>query len=230
MTQTFLHGGCRGDIIYSLPAVIALGGGHYVLDGWHDMHPILDQQPYIRGVSQYTRQHIDYDFRPYAHDWQVKRRHLAQTHWSVLGGVKPLDLSQPWLDVPPVPTTEIVVQVSPRWPGVMSLEILHDYRDRAAFIGLPEEYDALNIPMECIPPSDIMTFAGRIRAAKLFVGNQSFGFSLAEAMKIPRIVTPNHEWRNCKPQSANGHATISHELIDHYLSGISTNSTGSSVK
>ena len=61
------HSGKLGDIIYSLPTVLRLGGGNYLLDtslrffnkpalgkrAGDAIIPILEAQPYIQSVDNY---------------------------------------------------------------------------------------------------------------------------------------------------------------------------------
>jgi hypothetical protein len=58
-----------------------------------------------------------------------------------------------------------------------------------------------------------------IRGSKLFVGNQSFPYSLAEAMKHPRVLEVCPICPNCCPQGPNGYAGLTKDVLDHYLEG-----------
>jgi hypothetical protein len=61
--------------------------------------------------------------------------------------------------------------------------------------------------------------AGVIRGCKLFVGNQSLAFSMAEAMKHPRVLEVCAYAPNCDPQGPNGHIRLTQGIIRKYLMG-----------
>ena len=51
----------------------------------------------------------------------------------------------------------------------------------------------------------------------MFVGNQSFVYSLAEALKVNRIQESFQGSPNCLPKSDNGHTILNDKIIRHYL-------------
>ncbi len=65
--------------------------------------------------------------------------------------------------------------------------------EKVGFMGLKYEYDDFvqrnNIKqVEYIPTNNAYEFALNLLSTKLFIGNQSLGFSIAEGLKIPRAV------------------------------------------
>jgi len=106
------------------------------------------------------------------------------------------DLSQPWLDVEVddfVPHDAIIVNRTERAINpTISYAFLKKYEKRIIFAGHKEEWIIfcqqfnLNIPRLII--KDFYELASVIRSAKLFIGNQSLCFSIAEAVKVPRIL------------------------------------------
>lgn len=78
MTKTFRHAGDRGDILASLPAIRALGGGVLLIeaanytrekltpDNWLGIDKLLREQPYIADVQPWIGQRVNFnlnDFR-----------------------------------------------------------------------------------------------------------------------------------------------------------------------
>ena len=62
------------------------------------------------------------------------------------------------------------------------------------FIGLKEEFDDLKKSikkLEYYDSKDFLELASIIKNAKLFIGNLSFGYALAEAIKVPRLLSLN---------------------------------------
>jgi hypothetical protein len=65
--------------------------------------------------------------------------------------------------------------------------------------------------------------ASVILGSKVFVGNQSFAFSLAEATKHPRILEVLLQDSNCMPQSENGFTRLTQNVLRHFVFGESLN-------
>lgn len=121
------------------------------------------------------------------------------------------DLSKPWLFVEPnelIPSDAIIVNRTERAQNQsLSYSFLKEYEKRLFFVGLDQEYKKfcsdwdLNIGHLIV--KDFLELASIIRSAKCFIGNQSLCFSLAEALKVPRVlevcpylpnVIPTGEW------------------------------------
>ena len=100
LETNFLHPGAHGDIIYSLPAVIAFGGGSFYFKNkgnFHTLHSLVSSQPYISSVNMYTKadkHKIDVDFQAAAAE-DVNKKHLCECFLDPFN--KTYDLSKPWL-------------------------------------------------------------------------------------------------------------------------------------
>lgn len=73
----------------------------------------------------------------------------------------------------------------------IDLNYLKEFQNHLVFIGLPYEHDAFcrnffKIPFQ--PCKDMLEMAQYMAGAKGFIGNQSGIYSLAECMKVPRIL------------------------------------------
>lgn len=214
----FLHPGKRGDIIYCLPTIKKLGGGRLYLSSCLDLAPLLCELDYIKACLPWEGEKIDYDFNPFADDTKIETKHLVQTHWNVFYPNSTLDISEPWMDVEPKEIAELIITKSTRWPGNADWNVLERYKKRAVYVGWEWEYRHFrhfNVAYHYV--RNALEFAQVIRGAKLFAGNQSFGFSLAEAMKVPRILDESYEWPNCTPHSSNGRIGFDVEFIEKYM-------------
>jgi len=110
-------------------------------------------------------------------------------------------LNQAWLQAPPDTSVKdaIVVARSSRYraPGI-SYKFLKNYPD-VQFIGLPEEFEDMKKMVPAIKyrrVNDFLEMAAIVAGAKLFIGNQSFPFSIAEALKVNRLLEVNFECPN----------------------------------
>lgn len=221
----FKHSGNVGDIIYALPCMLAIAGeadihlhlsvhqkalygkmhhplGNVMLDEKmvELLQPLLLAQPKIKTCDILTDQAIDVDLdiiRRYP--LLLDRGNIARWYFWAYG--VNYDLCRPWLSVAPDPSLQnaIIVARSHRYhaPGI-------DYRflDRQPevyFIGLPSEYESMKkmVPrISYLPTGNFLELARLIAGCKLFIGNQSFPFSVAEALKVKRLLevyfrTPN---------------------------------------
>ena len=58
-----------------------------------------------------------------------------------------------------------------------------------------------------------------IAGAKVFIGNQSFPYSLAEAMKVPRVLEVFMDALNSLPHGRKGYTRLTPELLDSLMEG-----------
>lgn len=76
------------------------------------------------------------------------------------------------------------------------------------FVGLQEEYEDMkkSIPhLRYHPVNDFLQLAQLIAGCKFFIGNQSFPYSLAEALKVKRALEVNFENPNVIPEGDNAY-------------------------
>jgi hypothetical protein len=231
----FRHSGLIGDIIYAIPAMNVLAGGkeihlhllinqkslykksmrHYNQNKilteksveW--LAPLLLSQPDFTTCDIYVNQRIDYDldeFRRFPFDYNMG--HICRWYFLTYGITT--DLSKPWLFVKPDISfgNEIVISRSFRYraPGI-SYDFLAAY-PRLTFLGLPEEF----ADMQKVLPhlkyhrvNDFLEMAQIIAGCKFFIGNQSFPYSLAEALKVKRGLEVCFECPNVIPEGEFGY-------------------------
>lgn len=106
------------------------------------------------------------------------------------------DLSKRWLDIPVndhMPPETIIINRTERCQNpTISYSFLKKYEDRLLFAGHRHEWATfctkfdLKIPLLTV--NNFLELAIAIRSCSFFIGNQSLCFSLAEAMKVPRIL------------------------------------------
>ncbi len=171
--------------------------------------PLLLSQPQFNKCEALTGQPIHYDltaFRELPFDYRMG----SIARWYFLTYGINWDLGRSWLTVPPNRNFEdaIVVAHSSRYrsPGI-SYAFLEKY-PRVVFTGVPEEFAEMKtqIPsLEYAPVNNFYELASIISGSKLFIGNQSFPFSLAEAMKVKRVLEVFHQCPNVITEGANGY-------------------------
>jgi hypothetical protein len=242
--KTFQHSGNLGDIIYSLPAVIALGGGILYIKtetgrlGLSNEAPapnpmtepmarqlieLLKTQPYLADIRLYRDEGVDYNLDRFREHRAVMRNHIAGSHLEVFG--VNYNLALPWLQgISPLYVNDIVISRTMRNLSTVNRfdwRVLEKYQKNCVFIGFADEYEAFRqstgLEVEWYQSPSILEIARVIRGSKLFIGNQSLGFALAEGMKHPRVLEVYYFAPNCMPQSLSGHLKLSDRLVRSVL-------------
>jgi len=222
---SFKHSGNAGDLIYSLPAVRSLAGsaeinfymnldqrGNYgkkphPLNGvmlnekmYQMLSPLLLAQSYIKSCSVFSGQEIDYDLdliRSYP--FPTSKGNIARWYFYLFA--TKADLSIPWLQAEPDKSwsDHIVIARSQRYNApAITYSFLEKYKKKI-FVGVEQEWKEMKkmLPdIEFFPVNDFLQLASIIAGSKLFIGNQSFPFSLAEGLKVNRLLEVYHQCPN----------------------------------
>jgi len=226
----FKHFGLIGDIIYAIPAMQALAQGRkihlHLLINQQSMYkksmkhgnkdkilteksvamlaPLLLSQPGFATCDILHDQRVDFDldyFRKYPFDYN--KGHICRWYFQTYGITA--DLGKPWLTVKSGVCfeNEIVIARSFRYraPGI-SYAFLSQYPN-ISFVGLKDEYEDMkqHIPsLKYKTVNNFLELAEVIAGCKFFIGNQSFPFSLAEALKVKRALEVYFECPNVIPE------------------------------
>lgn len=231
---SFSHIGLNGDIIYSIPAMLSIANGkkirlyldvtqktmytskmnHYNKDkilttkSVDFIKPLILSNPQFEVCKILENEIIDYDlneFRKYPFDYRMG--HICRWYFLAFGIT--YNLSNPWLNVNPnyFLKNDIVIARSFRYRTLgINYQFLSKYNN-LKFLGLPEEFEDIKtqIPnIEYIKVSNALEMAETIAGCKFFIGNQSFPFSIAEALKIKRVLEVNNENPNVIVDGDNG--------------------------
>lgn len=216
MILSFKHSGDVGDVLYSLPTMRALGGGRLYLSPSNktrlkisqktvdSLKPLLEAQPYVKEVLfNYGESHTyELDcWRLLGSSAQDYKANIAHSHLKAFN-IPLTEADVPWISIPPRKVAEVVINCTSRyrnrffpWKSVVKF-----YRDKCVFVGHPDEHR-----MFCLDHGDVpyvetknhRDLAEVIAGAKLFIGNQSTPFAIAEAMKKNAILEMSLELPNC---------------------------------
>ena len=213
---SFLHSGHLGDIIDSLAMIKEISKTHTCnlfieenkkIDVKFNKHPagnvflnrkmvdmimpLLKKQNFIKNVSVYNNDSIDVDlnlFKELAMNFNIDS---VRWYFQVIGFQT--DLSLPYLQTEPHETIKnkvVIMRTVRRNNYFISYKFINKYKD-LLFIGLEEEYRILKneIPnLEFYDCRNFLEIAKIIKSSKFFLGNLSFGYSIAEGLKVPRLL------------------------------------------
>ncbi|MCE7038818.1 hypothetical protein [Dyadobacter sp. CY312] len=179
---------------------------------------LLRPQPYIDLCEILTDQTIDIDL-DYFRSGGVPLDKGNIARWcSYLTGVNPI-LWTPWVTVEPNKfyADTIVMARSERYRNfTVNYKFLNDYQN-IVFIGVESEYKDIKktIPhIKWVQVSNFLEMAQIIAGSKFFIGNQSFPFSIAESLKVPRILETSFEVINVIPEGENGYDFFFQEHLE----------------
>jgi hypothetical protein len=187
--------------------------------------PLVLSQPYINKCEAYNGQqiHIDLDF---FRSKLIETEHTNIARWcGYLTGVTP-QLFKNWLTVEPDTTyaNTIVLARSERYRNQsINYAFLQKYTS-LVFIGVKSEYDDMlkAVPnLKWVQVDDFLKLAQIIAGCKLFIGNQSFPFAIAEALKVPRILEVYYESPNVIPEGENAYDFFFQEHLESMVSELS---------
>ena len=234
--QRVKHSGNAGDLIYSLPAMRAIGqdielvlvpnvpmqasvqhpnNGVQLTTQMCDMlRPLLFATGFIKSVQiTETPERIDYDFDLFR-KFHNYTGHISQWYFHIYPKLT-CDLSQPiqfkWTQQFKTDRPIILNRTARYHNQTFDYSVLAPYQDKITFVGLPQEFKVISAKLPGITYSEVKDFwqlAGYISNCELFIGNQSMAYAIAEVMKTPRIVEVCPYANNVIPTGANGYGAF----------------------
>ena len=213
---SFLHSGPCGDLIYSLSLIKELSkkyecnlfvqlnkknelyyhnhpAGDVMINNrmGEQLLPLLKKQKYLNSVNIFENQNIEIDLNLFREVPTNLYTHSIRWY-SHLTGV-PVDMEEIFLDVEEHESikNKIVILRSPRYQNqFINFDFLKK-KENLIFIGLKLEYDNLKqqLPhLNFYNCKNFLEMAQIIKSSKLFIGNMSLGFAIAEGLKVPRLL------------------------------------------
>ncbi len=193
--------------------------------------PLIEAQPWCNSVNLYTDQPIDVDLDKTQLDPSVNLPVMPygsiKRWYSYLYPLMNCDYSKPWLEAPEYQyhysmQEHIVVNRTARYRNEsIDYKILKPYEGRILFVGLEDEYRRLiqetGVDMVHFQVFNFLELARVIQQCRVFIGNQSMCFALAEAMKTPRILEVCHYAPNVIPEGPNGEDFVYQFAFEFYV-------------
>ena len=170
--------------------------------------PLLIAQPYINNVAIFEKQEILLDLTLFRKaGFALDKGNIAR--WSFFTtGITP-NLGTAWLQVKPDKSfaNTIILARSSRYNNhLIDYSFLSKY-EKVIFVGVKSEFEEMKkaIPdLQWHQVKDFLEMAEIIAGCKLFIGNQSFPYAIAEALKVKRLLEVFYQIPNVLPEGENG--------------------------
>jgi hypothetical protein len=229
--NNFHHRGSMGDIIYGLPSIIALKGGNLYLkkqNHFDFLRTLLKKQPYINKVTidnekvtEIWSNIINLDKFRTTHKRDL-HKHLSICHLETVN--KKYDLNTIWIfNIAPKFKNNIIIQNTLRYHDKEEInwQLLKPYEKECLFIGTKKEYEQFfirsKLNISYYTCKDGLEMIEIIKGSKIFIGNQSVGFAMAEAIKHPRVLEVFYKKNNCQPNGKNGYTYLTNEILKKFI-------------
>jgi len=160
------------------------------------LRPLLLSQEYIQDYVEFKGEMVDFNF-----DLIRMERYTGQPKYSLnrwpfqVFPQMTTDLSKKWIEVDGngEANEKIVVNFTQRHRNhLIHYHFLKPYQDKIIFAGIKKERDifckAFDLDILHLEVSNFLELATVINGCRFFLGNASFCYQLAEAMKIPRVL------------------------------------------
>ena len=227
-----LHSGKIGDIIYALPTIKKLKIKHLLInlskflgtdiETAKALIPLLIEQDYIKKVSivhinqcllpEYLNENqigVNYNLDKFRNERKIFENHLIFSHTNPFK-VK-IDPNEKWLKIRNKKNrygNYILINFTDRYRSKTQefwQDLLKNSPIKIIGIGLPNEFKNMNkITNRLITCNNFLEMAELIKNSKLFIGNQSSAFAIAEGLKVNRILEQSKDILNVYPLGKKG--------------------------
>jgi hypothetical protein len=201
--------------------------GNLLLDSGfaEKLRPLLLAQACIQRVEIYSGQTVDVDFDTFR-ALPINYAMYSIPRWYFLFVVGAAwDLTRPWLHATPDDRFKDFALVG-RNPRLQSPYIRYDFIDKYAekvvFVGVRREFEDFRAQCpactQFYEAANFLELAGVLAGCRFYAGNQGFIYTLAEALKIPRLLETNIQAANNIPEGPGGHGALFQKGFEHWFS------------
>ncbi len=206
-------------------------GQHVCMNqGMFDMlYPLIRNQQYVEDFRVWGGEKVDYDFGMVRDGKQVPIPNGSIFHWPFMTFPDlTCDVSAPWIDIVRKSKNahwlgdKIVVNRTSRYTNpYIHYGFLKEYGDKVLFMGTHNEWLSFNkafgLDTGLMPVLDFMEAAQKIQACKLFIGNQSLLWHIANSIGADNILELSSDYPNCWPTTAGGHGIAYQQALEHLV-------------
>jgi len=195
------------------------------------LKPLLESQNYIESYNIFNGEKVDVNFDFTRHDARIPMPGGSIHHWPFLTFPQlDCNLNNKWIEVEHNNNYQntIIINRTHRYNNpYIDYFFLKKYENNILFAGTAEEHirfkNSFNIDIKLLEVANFLELAIAINSCKLFIGNQSFCWHLADSMKTNRILEVCTAYPNTFPTGDNGHCFTSQEALEFYFKELSKN-------
>jgi len=185
------------------------------------LSPLLYAQDYIESVCEFDGGLVDIDF-DFFRSLKIPCNNNIARWCSYITAVAP-KLYEPWLSVTPDERYRgaIIVARSSRYRNRSISYSSLNYLEEVWFIGVESEYrDMLQVvpKLKWLKVVNFLEMARAIAACRFFFGNQSFPYSVAEALKVPRALEGAYSVKNVIPEGVGSNEYLFQHHFNYLVS------------
>lgn len=171
------------------------------------MKPLMLSQDYIEDFREWKGEKVMVDLDVIRNKLFVNMPFGMIQSWIMFAySDMACDLSKNWVDIKPLKKykNKIIINFTERYRNTMiSYFFLKDYEKDIVFTGTEHEHKSFcsmwGIDVPRITLTNFYQLAQYLKGCRFFMGNQSMGWNLANAMGVPRIIEMCQFAPNCQP-------------------------------
>lgn len=199
--------------------------GRYCMntESFQYIKPLLEYQSYIGQVNTYDLTSVQYNFDQFRR-WNsnLSAGDLRKHHFYVYPELH-TDLTEVCIQAPP-PIEDfknhILINFTNRYRnGQINYSFLKDYD--CLFFGYDNEYNDFvrkyNFEPYHVKLSNALQVAQLLSSVKLYIGNQSSTYAIAEQMKVPRLLEVFYQCPNVIPMGVNGYDYYNQASLEYFV-------------
>lgn len=187
------------------------------------LYPLLKRQKYINKVKLYDNERMDIELDRFR-GLPIRFQTGVIPRWYFWFTGTDYDLSNKWIeaDTDTSFSNKILVARTHRHRSqYISYSFMNKYAKDIIFIGVESEYKTFKNECpsckEWIEFDNFLKMANAYNSCKLFVGNQGMPYTLAESMKIKRLLEANTDAPNNIPFTNNGKDALFQEHFEKWF-------------
>ena len=171
--------------------------------------PLLKRQSYLNFTEKFRSQAIDIDLDFFRELFVIGIGQDVVRRYFYLTGVHP-NIDEPYIEVDDhnkLQNKIVIVRSLRRKNFLINYKFLSNYQN-LVFLGLKDEFLDLkqDIPnLEFYDCKNFLEMSEIIKNSKIFIANLSFGYTLADALKIPRLLESDPGFPCFYPTGGNGY-------------------------
>jgi hypothetical protein len=185
--------------------------------------PLIEHQSYVESFEIWQGEKVMVDLDRIRHE-KVNMPYGDIRRWYYyLFPDMACDLSEAWIEVPETEKQDfVIINRTERYTNPhITYHFLKDSPMPVYFAGTDNEYNKFckefEIPIIHLQVSNFLELAKAIKSSKVFIGNQSFCYNLAEAIKQPLILELCNYAPNCIPYGKHGFDFYYQQGLEYYF-------------